>query len=42
MDRAKSAAQAKAFEKLKSAKVAILSNAEHFVFFRMSRRSRKT
>jgi non-heme chloroperoxidase len=42
MDHAKSAAQAKAFEKLKSAKVVILPNADHFVFFRMTRRSRKT
>jgi pimeloyl-ACP methyl ester carboxylesterase len=33
LDHAKSAAQAKAFEKLKSAKVVILPNADHFVFF---------
>jgi pimeloyl-ACP methyl ester carboxylesterase len=33
LDQAKSAAQAKAFEKLKSAKVVILPNADHFVFF---------
>jgi pimeloyl-ACP methyl ester carboxylesterase len=32
-DQAQSAAQAKAFEKLKSAKVVILPNADHFVFF---------
>jgi non-heme chloroperoxidase len=40
-DQAESAAQAKAFEKLKSAKVVILSNADHFVFSQMSRRSKK-
>jgi len=33
LDQAESAAQAKAFEKLKSAKVVILPNADHFVFF---------
>ena len=33
LDQARSAAQAKAFEKLKSAKVVILPNADHFVFF---------
>ncbi len=33
LDQAQSAAQAKAFEKLKSAKVVILPNADHFVFF---------
>jgi pimeloyl-ACP methyl ester carboxylesterase len=32
LDQANSAAQAKAFEKLKSAKVVILPNADHFVF----------
>jgi pimeloyl-ACP methyl ester carboxylesterase len=32
LDQAKSAAQAKAFEKLKSAKVVILPNADHYVF----------
>jgi non-heme chloroperoxidase len=32
LDQAESAAQAKAFEKLKSAKVVILPNADHFVF----------
>jgi non-heme chloroperoxidase len=33
LDQAKSVAQAKAFEKLKSAKVVIIPNADHFVFF---------
>jgi alpha-beta hydrolase superfamily lysophospholipase len=33
LDQAKSAAQAEAFEKLKSAKVVILPNADHYVFF---------
>lgn len=33
LDQARSAAQAKAFEKLKSAKVVILPNADHYVFF---------
>lgn len=33
LDQAKSAAQAKAFEKLKSAKVVLIPNADHFVFF---------
>jgi pimeloyl-ACP methyl ester carboxylesterase len=33
LDQARSAAQAKAFEKLKSAKVVIIANADHFVFF---------
>ena len=33
LDQAKSAAQAKAFEQLKSAKVALLPNADHYVFF---------
>ena len=33
LDQAKTAVQAKAFEKLKSAKVVILPNADHFVFF---------
>lgn len=33
LDHAESAAQAKAFEKLKSAKVVILPDADHFVFF---------
>jgi non-heme chloroperoxidase len=32
LDQANSAVQAKVFEKLKSAKVAILPNADHFVF----------
>jgi hypothetical protein len=32
LDQAESAAQAKAFEKLKSAKVVLLPNADHFVF----------
>jgi pimeloyl-ACP methyl ester carboxylesterase len=32
LDQAISATQAKAFEKLKSAKVVILPNADHFVF----------
>ncbi len=33
LDQAESAAQAKAFEKLKSANVVILPNADHFMFF---------
>lgn len=33
LDRAKSSAQAKAFKKLKSARVVIIPNADHFVFF---------
>lgn len=33
LDQARSAAQAKAFEQLRSAKVVILPNADHFVFF---------
>ena len=33
LDQANSAAQAKAFERLQSAKVVILPNADHFVFF---------
>lgn len=33
LDQARSAAQARAFEKLKSAKVVILPNADHYVFF---------
>lgn len=33
LDQARSAAQAKAFGKLKSAKVVILPNADHYVFF---------
>jgi non-heme chloroperoxidase len=33
LDQAKTAAQVKAFEKLKSAKVVVLPNADHYVFF---------
>jgi len=41
LDRAKSSAQAKAFKKLKSAKVVILPNADHFVFFSNEREVEK-
>lgn len=41
LDRAKSSAQAKAFKKLKSAKVVIIPNADHFVFFSNEREVEK-
>lgn len=41
LDGAKSSAQAKAFKKLKSAKVVIIPNADHFVFFSNEREVEK-
>lgn len=41
LDRAKSSAQAKAFKRLKSAKVVIIPNADHFVFFSNEREVEK-